>query len=186
MQINFFSSAGSSAPTPPKQPPLQIPGYAPESDHVFALLVSMPPEFSLMPFLKRINLYQNKPKIKSFLQKIKIFRVLGTLFPDLRYTAPPHCRFLVPRLILDVCCSHFQILKSYKEKLLSLQWVKASFLRRPRSNDLSSTRTLVTLLCLRIRRFTTIIFAWWLRTSSKFSGQEFKEIRRNIWIIGNS
>ena len=34
-----------------------------------------------MPFLKRINLYQNKPKIKSVLQKIKIFRELGALAP---------------------------------------------------------------------------------------------------------
>ena len=32
-----------------------------------------------------------------------------------------------------------------------------------------------------------IISAWWLRTSSKFSGQEFEKIPENIdWIIGNS
>ena len=60
------------------------------------------------------------------------------------------------------------------------EWVKASFLRRPWSNGLGSTRTLVTLLRPWIRRFTMIISAWWLRTSSKFSGQEFEEIHRNI------
>ena len=37
-----------------------------------------------------------------------------------------------------------------------------------------------TLLRPWIRRFTMIIFAWWLRTSSKFIGQEFEEIHRNI------
>ena len=60
------------------------------------------------------------------------------------------------------------------------EWVKASFLRQPRSNDLGSTRTLVTLLRPWIRRFTMIISAWWLQTSSKFSGQEFQEIHKNI------
>ena len=60
------------------------------------------------------------------------------------------------------------------------EWVKASFLRRPWSNDLGSTRTLFTLLRPWIKRFTMIIFAWWIRTSSKFSGQEFEEILRNI------
>ena len=60
------------------------------------------------------------------------------------------------------------------------KWVNASFLRRPWSNGLGSIRTLVTLLRSWIRRFTMIISAWWLRTSSKFSGQEFEEIHRNI------
>ena len=32
-----------------------------------------------------------------------------------------------------------------------------------------------------IRCFTMIIFAWWLRTSRKLSGQEFKEIQKH-WI----
>ena len=41
-------------------------------------------------------------------------------------------------------------------------------------------RTLVTLFRPRIRRFTMIISAWWLRTSSKFKGQEFKKIHKNI------
>ena len=86
---------------PETVPPLQISGYAPESNHVFAQLISRPPEFSQMPRLKSTNFYQNKPKIKLFLQKNKIFRVLLT------------------RLILDVCCSYFQVLESYNEKLLS-------------------------------------------------------------------
>ena len=60
------------------------------------------------------------------------------------------------------------------------EWVKASFLRRPWSKGLGSNRTLVMLLRPRIRRFTMIISAWWLLTSSKFSGQEFEEIHRNI------
>ena len=60
------------------------------------------------------------------------------------------------------------------------EWVKASFLRRPRSNCLGSTHTLVMLLRPWIRRFMMIISAWWLRTSSKFSGQEFEEIHSNI------
>ena len=30
------------------------------------------------------------------------------------------------------------------------------------------------------RRFTMIISAWWRQTNSKFSGQEFEEIHRNI------
>ena len=51
---------------------LQISGYAPESNHVFALLISMPPEFSLMPCVKTINFYQNKLKIVIFAKK-KIF-----------------------------------------------------------------------------------------------------------------
>ena len=60
------------------------------------------------------------------------------------------------------------------------EWVKALFLRRPWSNGPGSTCTLVTLLRPWIRRFTMIISAWWLRTSSEFSGQEFEEIHRNI------
>ena len=43
-----------------------------ECNHAFALLISMPPEFSLMPRLKSINFYQNKPNIVIFAKK-KIF-----------------------------------------------------------------------------------------------------------------
>ena len=49
-----------------------------------------------------------------------------------------------------------------------------------RMHHLGSTRTLVTLLHPWIRRFTMIISAWCLRTSSKFSVQKFEEIHRNI------
>ena len=49
------------------------------------------------------------------------------------------------------------------------------------SHDLGSLRTLVTLLRPWIRRFTIIIPAWWLRTSSKFSEPEqFEDIYVNI------
>ena len=57
---------------------------------------------------------------------------------------------------------------------------KGVVLRRPWSNGLGSTRTLVTLLRPWIRRFTMIISAWWLRTNSKFREEEFEEIHRNI------
>ena len=56
---------------------------------------------------------------------------------------------------------------------------KGVVLRRPWLHDLGSTRTLVTLLRPWIRRFTMIICAWWLRTSSKFNGQVFEEIHWN-------
>ena len=36
------------------------------------------------------------------------------------------------------------------------------------------------LLCPWIKHFTMRISAWWLQTSRKFRGQEFKEIHRNI------
>ena len=40
--------------------------------------------------------------------------------------------------------------------------------------------TLVTLLRPWIRRFTMIISAWWLQTTSKFSGKKFEEFNKNI------
>ena len=43
-----------------------------------------------------------------------------------------------------------------------------------------STYILVTFLRLWTRRFTMIVFAWWLCTRSKFSGREFEEIHKNI------
>ena len=67
-----FRALGTPTPDP-RTPPLQISGYAPESNHVFALLIFMPPEFSLKPDFKSINFYQNKAKIKLFLQKINKF-----------------------------------------------------------------------------------------------------------------
>ena len=65
----IFRALSSPPPHPQSSPTLQISGYAPESNHVFAPLISMPPEFFLIPHLKSINFYQNKPKIKLFLQK---------------------------------------------------------------------------------------------------------------------
>ena len=50
-------------------------------NHVFVQLIFMPPEFSLMPRLKSINFYQNKPKIKLFLQKNKKFQVTSIRAP---------------------------------------------------------------------------------------------------------
>ena len=52
--------------------------------------------------------------------------------------------------------------------------VKASFFDDSDLMIISSTRTLVTLLRPWIRRFTIIISAWWLRTSSKFMWEEVK------------
>ena len=121
---------------PPPPPPLQISGYAPESNYVFALLIFMPPEFSLMPDFKSINFYQNKAKIKLFLQKKIIFferwglrtqtpngtRWIGRSCQTLE-TASPRCRFLVTRQILNVWCdikrAYFQVVESYNDKLLS-------------------------------------------------------------------
>ena len=59
-------------------------------------------------------------------------------------------------------------------------WVKASFLRSLWLHDLGSTPIPLSFLRLWIRRFTMIISAWWLRTSSIFSGQELEEIHRNM------
>ena len=69
-----FRALGAPPPDPRKSPPpLQISGYALESNHVFAQLIFMPPEFSLKPDFKSINFYQNKAKIKLFLQKNNFF-----------------------------------------------------------------------------------------------------------------
>ena len=93
-------------PQNPQISPLQIFGYAPESSYVFALPISMPPEFSLMPRFKNINFHQNKPKIELFLQKIKFFeywgripqtlngfRRIGAEFPDPRNSPFPIANF---------------------------------------------------------------------------------------------
>ena len=50
----------------------------------------------------------------------------------------------------------------------------------PTSYAYGSTSTLVTLLRPWIRHIAIVIFVRWLRTSSKFSGKDFEEIRRNI------
>ena len=64
-----FRTLGLRPQIPEKAPPLQISSNAPESNRVFALLIFMPPEFSLKPDFTSINFYQNKAKIKLFLQK---------------------------------------------------------------------------------------------------------------------
>ena len=46
------------------------------------------------------------------------------------------------------------------------------------SHDLSSTHSLVTSLRHWIGRYTMIISTWWLRTSTKFNEQKFKEIHK--------
>ena len=104
-KIQHFRGLGAPPQSPQTAPQFQYSGYTPESNHVFALLISMPPEFSVMPRLKSINFYQNKPKIKLFLQKNKLFRVLGAVppgpqwlpaeLPDPRTQPLPQCRFLV-------------------------------------------------------------------------------------------
>ena len=96
---------------------MQISGYAPNSSHVFALLIFMPPDFSLKPDFKSINFYQNKAKIMLFLQKKKFFferwglrtqtpngiRRKGRSFQTPKRAAP-YCTFLVTRQILNVRC----------------------------------------------------------------------------------
>ena len=106
-----FSRAGDPAPdsrNTPSHPIFLATCLPPESNHVHALLISMPPAFSLMPHLK-INFYQNKPKLNYFYKKKKLFECCGPrpLMAPGRWrrrfytpeTAPPHCRFLVTRLI---------------------------------------------------------------------------------------
>ena len=92
---------------------LQISGFVPQSNHVFALLISMPPEFSLMPLFTSINFHQNKQKI-SF-ANYKIFSSagvsaprppnglwwMGLELPDPQNTLSPYCRFLVMHPISD-------------------------------------------------------------------------------------
>ena len=73
----------------------------------------------MMLRLKSIILYENKPKIKLVLQKNKIFRVLGAVPQTPEHSPSTHCRFLITRLILDVCFSCFHVRESYIEKLLS-------------------------------------------------------------------
>ena len=64
-----FRARGLRPQTPATAPPLQISGYALESNHAFAPPIFMPPEFSLVPRFKSIHFFQNKLKIKLILQK---------------------------------------------------------------------------------------------------------------------
>ena len=111
---------------------MQISGYAPNSNHVFALLIFMPPDFSLKPDFKSINFYQNKAKIMLFLQKKKFFferwglrtqtpngiRRKGRNFQTPKRAAP-YCTFLVTRQILNVRCDQA---RSQKFEMGGLCW----------------------------------------------------------------
>ena len=99
------------------------------ANHVFAQLISMPPKSYLMLRLKSSIFYQNKPKIKLLLQK-ENFSSAGVFAPrppmasggapkPPEHSPSPHYRFMITRLILDVCCSYIQVLESYNEKFLS-------------------------------------------------------------------
>ena len=60
-----FQELGALLPDPEKAPPLlHISGYAPESNHVFAVLIFMPPEFSLKPDFKSITVTFIKIRLK--------------------------------------------------------------------------------------------------------------------------
>ena len=130
-----------SPPSPPPPPRLYLLWRWHWSYHVFALLISMLLEFSLMPRFKSVNFYQNNLKIKLFLQKNKIFWVLGlrsqtcigfrqmrTKLRDPRNspTPPqisgyqPYTEGFIIFITLLLNCSSFLVLGSYNEKLLSL------------------------------------------------------------------
>ena len=66
-----FRALGAPPPDPRNSPPPPNADFWPalESNHVFVQLIFMPPGFSLKPDFKSINFYQNKAKIKLFLQK---------------------------------------------------------------------------------------------------------------------
>ena len=91
-----FRALGAPPPDPRKSPPKYISGYALEPNHVFALLIFMPPEFSLKPDFKSINFYQNKAKIKLFLQKKKNF-FLRACHPDPQWYPADRAKFPDPR-----------------------------------------------------------------------------------------
>ena len=63
-----FRVLGLRPQTPEKaSSPLQISGYAPECNHVFALLIFMPPEFSLKPdFKKTLTFIKIRLKLSYF------------------------------------------------------------------------------------------------------------------------
>ena len=91
---------------------LQIFDDVPESNHVFALLISMPTEFSLMHLWKALIFIKISLKLR-YLKKIKFFGWLGLL-------------------VLNMCCSYFKVLESYYEKqgfryLLSIGGIICNF-----------------------------------------------------------
>ena len=72
------------------------------------------------------------------------------------------------------------MMRDLKEVGSVVERVKASLLRWSWSHDMDSTITLIMLMRPWVRRLTMIISAWWLRTSIKFSGEEFEEIHKDI------
>ena len=100
--------------TPETHPlPLYISGYAPESNHVFAVLISM-------PYFESINFYQISSNFSYFCKNTQMLRVLGAP-PQTPETAPPF-----PLQISDyapdtrrVLLTYFQVLESYNDKSLS-------------------------------------------------------------------
>ena len=89
---NLQSSANRGcAPYPRNTPPLYISGCVSESNHVFALLISM-------PCFESINFYQNKFKIELFLQNNTKFLSAGGSAPR-----PPKCPFPIADFWLRVC-----------------------------------------------------------------------------------
>ena len=96
------------------------------------LLISMPPEFSLMPRFKSISFHRKNSKIKLFLHKNKIFQLLGATPPDphrppaelpdpQKSLSPLHISAYAhdTKRVLPWCCSYFEIIEFYNEKLLS-------------------------------------------------------------------
>ena len=74
------------------------------------------------------------------------------------------------------CSKQLTVCREEKRVVFTTTW----------SNDLGSIRTLVTFLCPWIGRFTMIISAWWLRTSSKFQWTKIWKNPQEHWITGNS
>ena len=103
--------SNATAQNPETPLPTVQSGCGSESIRVFALVISM-------PCFESINFYQNKLKIKLFLQNNKNFLSAGgsNQTPKRPFS---HCKFLVTCLMRDACCSYFRALESYNEKLLS-------------------------------------------------------------------
>ena len=112
---------------------LQISGYASDSNHVFAPLISMPPEFSQMPLFKSINFirFRIRLKIRYFCKKkkYKVFECWGSVRPQTLNGvrgASRHWRQPIPKMQISSYASDTQrellIQPSFKilnEKLLN-------------------------------------------------------------------
>ena len=82
-------------------------------NNAFVLLISM-------PHFQSINFYENRPKIKLFLQKYPKFSSAGAP-PKIYKTAPPPLQTFgyAPNTRCVLLSSYFQVLEPYNEKLLS-------------------------------------------------------------------